>query len=503
MTPHTHLALKETDTKESPLNTTITTSIADQLADVLACQVLAPEHPEYDHARRIWNADIDRLPAAIVRCRHADDVSAVLKWTVPNNVPVTVRSGGHNLAGTSVADGAVMIDTSLMKTVSFDTDARTVTVGAGCRWGDVDRPAAALNVALPAGVVSHTGVAGLTLGGGVGYLSRMFGATVDFVVEIEIVLADGRILRVNDQNHPDLLWALKGAGHNFGVATEFVFRYIDLPGEATVRQALYPAESRKEILEFFAAWGPDAPLNTSTFVRLLRAPEYWSQLPAEHRGQPIISVATVFYGDPEQEPEVTAPMFALAAPMYESLRTIPHVTLQHATDDEFRYGISHYWKHNSLTGLPPEAIDTAIDYADRYAGRALNSSAFIAHQLLCPIEFIAGTPTPRDSSNDSTAGIKGRFSANIAADWEHPGEKPPLVAWAKDFDDAMAPYRSGTYINFASTGGDADAARDVYGDKYDRLVRLKHSYDPVNVFSRGLVDFSGTSADPDGGEAPC
>ena len=471
------------------------TEVFRGLAEAVSCDVVLPGHSGYDLLRRVWNADIDRYPAAIVRCTSAHDVSDALSWCVANGAPVTVRSGGHNLAGTAVADGAVLIDTALMNQVIFDTEAGTVTVGAGCRWGDVDRPAAELGVAVPAGVVSHTGVAGLTLGGGFGYLARMYGATVDFVVEIEVVVADGRILTASATENPELFWALKGAGHNYGIATRFVYRYVPLPGLATVRQALYAASDRKALLSFFAEWGLNAPANQGTYVRLLRAPEYWSQIPAEHRGQPIISVATVFYGDPADEPAATAPMFGQATPIYESLRTMPHVTLQHATDDEFRYGVSHYWKHTFLSELSAEAIDTIIEQADAYTGRALNSSAHIAHQLMCPFEIIAGSRTPRDSSNDSTAGVGAPFAANIGADWEYPGEKPPLVAWAKGFDDALAPYRKGTYINFTSVAGDEAVARSVYGDKYDRLVAVKKMYDPLNVFARGLVDLSDNSGD--------
>ncbi|GAA4844548.1 FAD-binding oxidoreductase [Luteimicrobium xylanilyticum] len=472
------------------MTTTSLTSVADELRAHLDCGVLGPDDVAYDQARRVWNADIDRLPAAIVRCTSARDVSRTLTWCVAHDLPVTVRSGGHNLAGTSVADGAVLIDTALIDHVRIDTEARTVTVGAGCRWGDVDRPASELDIAVPAGVVSHTGVAGLTLGGGFGYLARQFGATVDWVQEIEVVVADGSVLRASSDEHADLFWALKGAGHNFGVATEFVFRYVDLPGLATVRQCLYGASDRKRLIERFAQWGPDAPANVGTYVRLLRAPEYWSQIPAAHRGEPILSVATVTYGDPADEPELTAGMFADVEPIWSSVRSIPHVTLQHATDDEFRYGVAHYWKHLFLKELTPEAIDTVIEQADAYPGRALNSSAFIAHQLMCPFEMIAGSRTPRDGSNDSTAGVGSLYSANIGADWEYPGEKAPLVAWAKAFDEAMRPYQGGTYVNFASEGGDDAAARAVYGTKYDRLVQVKQRYDAANVFARGLVDLT-------------
>ncbi|ADP79573.1 FAD-binding oxidoreductase [Pseudofrankia inefficax] len=470
--------------------TTTTDARVADLRRAVGCDVIAEGDAGYDVLRRVWNADIDRHPLAIVRATSATDVVAALQHCVAAGLPITVRGGGHNLAGTAVLDGAVMIDTGLLRSVELDERTGRVAVGAGCRWGDVDQALAGHGLAVPAGVVSHTGVAGLTLGGGLGYLSRMFGATVDHVEQIEVVVADGRILTVTEQDHPELFWALRGAGHNFGIVTRFVFRTIALPGLVTIRQQLFGASDRRAILRFFHEWGPAAPGNMGTYIRLLRAPEYWSQIPAEHRGEQIISVATIFYGDPAGEAEATAPMFALADPIYSSLRTIPHVTLQHSTDDEFRYGLGHYWKHTSLDNFDDEGIDVVLRFVDEYPGRSLNSSAHIAHQLLCPFELIAGTHQPRPRPNDSTAGIESVLSVNIGADWRYPSEKAPLVDWARRFDNELEPYRNGTYINFTSVAGDEEMARSVYGDKYERLARAKRLYDPNNVFSRGLVNLA-------------
>jgi len=481
------------------MNSTVQTSAPSLVHDlrvVVSCDVVGPDDSAYEALRRVWNADIDRRPAAIVRCRAARDVAEALRWCVRSRVPITVRGGGHNLAGTAVGDGAVMIDTGLLREVRLDPGSGRVVVGAGCRWGDVDRVAAEFNRAVPAGVVSHTGVAGLTLGGGVGYLSRMFGATVDYVDEMEVVVADGRILTVSATEHPDLFWALRGAGHNFGIVTRFTYRTVALPGLVTIRQVFYGAQDRVDILRLFREWGPDAPGNMGTYIRLLRAPEYWSYLPAEHRGRPVLSLATIFYGDPADEPAATAPMFALGTPIYASLRTMPHVTLQHATDDEFRYGIAHYWKHTAVEKLDDDAIDMIIGHCDAYPGQSLNASANIAHQLLCPFEIIAGSRVRNARPDDATSGIDGLFSANIGADWVYPAEKAPLVEWARAFDRDLEPYRNGTYINFTSVAGDDEMARAVYGDKYDRLASIKRTYDPDNVFSRGLVDLAENEDSP-------
>jgi FAD/FMN-containing dehydrogenase len=476
---HDHLTHKEKLMASATLPAGLETAVD--------CDVVFPGQPGYETLRRVWNADIDHFPSAIVRCRQARDAAAALRWCTANKVPLTVRGGGHNLAGTAVADGSVLIDMGLMREVTVDREKRRLIVGPGCRWGDVDRAAEPYDIALPAGVVSHTGVAGLTLGGGVGYLSRLFGATVEFLEEVEIVTADGVVRCVNAQSEPDLFWALKGAGHNFGIATQFVFRYVDLPGLATVRLALYPASDRREILRRFRDLGPAMPDRVGTYVRLYRCPEYWSQVPREHRGKPIISVATVTYGDPAEEPTLSAPMFAHGTPVYQSLRSMPHVTLQHATDDEFRYGISHYWRHVAFRELPDELIDIAIEHSDAYPGRSLNSSANIAHQVMCPFELIAGKLTPRNHQNDSTSGIHSRWGGNIGADWEYPDERPELVAWVKRFTAAIAPWENGSYINFTSEQKDAASGRQVYGAKYERLAALKAKYDPANVFAHGLV----------------
>lgn len=477
--------------------TTVSRDPALGLRDALSSEVIFPGEPGYERGRRVWNADADRRPAAIVKCRTAQEVSSALLWCVEHGAEVTVRGGGHNVAGTAVVDGAVMLDVSPMREVVFDTAAGTVTVGGGCHWGEVDRLGADLGVAVPAGAVSHTGVAGLTLGGGIGYLSRLFGMTVDYLVGATIVVADGSILQVSETEHPDLFWALRGAGHNYGVVTSFTFRYVPLPGEATIRLALYRAEDRAEVLRYFRDWAVAAPDHVTGYARLYRCPPYWSQVPTAYRGTPVLSVATVHYGDPAAEAELTAPMFARAEPVFSSVRTVPHVRLQHSSDDEFRHGIGHYWKHVYLGALSDEVIDLAIEWTDRYPGRSLQTYSDIVQQVMCPFEVsVGGGALDRRDQNATAASSPALpFGANIAADFEFTEEKPELVEWVRGFADALIPYQGGTYINFTSIQGDEEIARQVYGAKYDRLAAVKRAYDPDNVFRRGLVDLSTKPAD--------
>ncbi|MFB7323890.1 FAD-binding oxidoreductase [Streptomyces sp. NPDC056190] len=453
---------------------------------------MLPGDPTYDVARRVWNADVDRKPAAIVRCASATDVAKALRWCLDNDVDVTVRGGGHNLAGTAVMDDAVMLDMGHLNQVRFHHDRELVTVGGGCRWGDVDRPAADRGVVVPAGVVSHTGVAGLTLGGGAGYLSRLLGATADYLVSAQVVLASGEIVTASADEHADLFWALKGAGHNFGIVTSFTFRHVPVPGQANVRQAFFAADDRLSVLQFFRDWAMTAPDSVTTYARLLEVPPYWSQIPTPHRGRPVLNITTVHYGDENESFRVTEPMFRAAEPVWSQSYQVPHVRLQHACDDEFRYGVGHYWKHSYLTALPDAAFQTMIDYSDRYPGRHLQAHANIAPQMQCPFEIQTGGGANSRVDPDSTSMTerKDQWGANVGTDWEFESEKAELVAWAQEFSDKLGEYQGSTYINFTSVQGDEQLARLVYGDKYERLAAVKKVYDPNNVFRRGLVDLA-------------
>ena len=464
----------------------------DSLGSLVSQPLVLPNDRGYDVARRVWNADVDRRPAAIVRCATAHDVSQALRWCLDNGFDITVRGGGHNLAGTAVMDGAVMLDMGPMTQVQFHEDSRLVTVGGGCRWGEVDRPAADRGVVVPAGVVSHTGVAGLTLGGGAGYLSRLLGATADYLVSAEVVLGSGEIVTASADEHPDLFWALKGAGHNYGIVTSFTFRHVPVPGQANIRQAFFAADDRLSVLQFYRDWGMGAPDTVSTYARLLEVPPYWSQVPTAHRGRPVVNITTVHYGDESDSFRITEPMFNAAAPVWGQSYRVPHVRLQHACDDEFRYGVRHYWKHSYLTALPDAALETMIDYADRYPGRHLQAHAAVAPQMQCPFEMQTGGGANSRVDPDSTSMTerKDQWGANVGADWEFDTEKAELVAWAQEFSGKLEDYQGSTYINFTSVQGDEELARLVYGDKYERLAAVKKRYDPENVFRRGLVDLT-------------
>ncbi|GAB2842068.1 FAD-binding oxidoreductase [Actinocorallia aurea] len=471
---------------------TSTLSAAARLRDVVACPVILPGDHGYDQAKHVWNADIEREPAAIVSCRDAADVSRALTWCLDQGFDITVRGGGHNLAGSSVADGAVMIDTSGMREVAFDRAAGTVKVGAGCRLGNLDRACADERVVVPAGTVSHTGVAGLTLGGGNGYLSRMYGLTVDHLLSVELVLADGRIITASDEEHPELFWALRGAGHNFGVAVSFTYKYVPFTKLANVRQAFFATDDRHAVLRFFRDWSYDAPDNVVTYARTVEVPDYWTVVPTEHRGTQIVSVATIQWG--ADDPTVTDPMFAQAKAVWDTSYSVPHVELQRACDDDFRYGVRHYWRNGNLRELPDKAIDTILHWSDRYPGRPLQAGSTIAPHFACPFQlFPRGGQAARVDPWTTAVGdrVEAKFMSSAGAEWVFPSEGPELIQWTRDFDAAMDEFKAGSYVNFTSEVVSAMEAKDIYGEKYERLVGIKREYDPHNVFRRGLVDLSG------------
>jgi FAD/FMN-containing dehydrogenase len=479
--------------------TTYTLDVRDAsgLRAAVDSPVILPTDPEYERYRRVWNADIDRHPAAIVLSRTTAHVQGALRWALEHDFEVTVRGGGHNIAGTAVLDDAIVIDSGQMNAIGFDHDRGTIKIGGGTRLGELDRACADHDVVVPSGTVSDTGVAGLLLGGGMGWLSRMYGLTIDQLIEVEMVVADGTVLRANDREHSDLFWAVRGAGHNYGIVTEFTFRYIPFTRLANVRQAIYPAHERTRVLQFYRDWAYDAPDHVVTFARTVNVPPYWSQVPTEYRGQPVVSITSVHWGDAEEEASETTAMFNAGKAVWEAAYTTRYVDLQHACDDDFRNGLRHHWRNLMMTGLPDDAIETVLDFSDRYPGRPLQASATIAPQFDCPVQINPrGGQIARVDHWATAVGdrVDARWLGTVSAQWEYGYEGPQLVEWVRAFDGALARYKQGAYVNFASVVGDEAFARMVYGDKYDRLVQVKKAYDPTNVFRRGLADLSGRSS---------
>jgi hypothetical protein len=334
-------------------------------------------------------------------------------------------------------------------------------------------------------------VAGLTLGGGTGYLSRLLSTTADSLVSATVVVADGRTLEVDERAHGDLLWALRGAGHNFGVCTSFTFRTHPLGAPVFVRQAIYPADARRDLLRAYRDWSPGQPDALSTYLHLLLAPPHWHWLPPEHRGAAVVNATSVFYGEEAEGKRLTGSLFDTARPIWARAVRMRHVELQHACDDDWRFGIGHYWKPAYLSGLPDAAIASIVEWCDRHPAVYEQARSQISPQPINQFEinFRGGELARRPSDSSAYSDRTSPFNTNVQAVYRDPAREEELVAWANGFAAALGPYRVGEYTNFRSDAADGSEARRIFGDdKLDRLLELKRIYDPDGVFRHGGLD---------------
>jgi FAD/FMN-containing dehydrogenase len=452
---------------------TAPTPLASALAERMAGGVIAPDHPEYETARRIWNGMIDKRPVAIARCADAGDVATAVRFAAEHGLPLAVRGGGHNVAGTAVVDHGVVIDLSAMRGVRIDAAGRTVHVQGGATWADVDRVTAPLGLATPGGVVSETGVAGLALSGGVSHQRRRDGMTIDNLVSAAVVLADGRRVRASADEHTDLHWALRGGGGNFGVVTSFELRLHELGPEVFGLNVAYPIGDAARVL---AGWrdaiaGAPDELSTAGFIWSLPVID---DLPEQLRGAPYVGVAGMWAGDPDEGERVTHALRALATPLVDMSGTIPYVEFQQSLDPFFPAGPRRYWKALYLDGFSDAAIDTTVQWSNR---RPSNDTLVIIRHCGGAIARVGAEET---AFGDRTS----EWMLSIDSTWHSPADDATNVAYTRAFWDAAAPFSNGqSYFNFPGLFEDGEAAvRASYGANHERLTRVKAAYDPDNRF---------------------
>jgi FAD/FMN-containing dehydrogenase len=446
------------------------------LAERLTGDVIGPAHRDYDDARRIWNGMIDKHPAAIARCVDADDVATAVRFAVEHELPLAVRGGGHNVAGTALVDDGLVTDLSAMRAVRIGESGRTVHVQGGATWADVDSVTAPLGLAAAGGVVSETGVAGLALSGGVSHQRRRDGMTIDNLVSAEVVLADGRRVRASADEHPDLYWALRGGGGNFGVVTEFEFRLHELGPEVFVLNVAYPLEDARQVLTAWRDSVADAPdeLTTAGFVWALPVDD---ELPEELRGRPHVGLIGIWAGDPEEGERAVAPLRELATPLLDMSGPVDYIDLQRSLDPFFPRGRRYYWKALYLDGFSDAAIDTTVEWSER---RPSNDTLVIVRHC--------GGAISRVGAEETAFGDRSsEWMLSIDSTWHDPGADEANIAYTRQFWDAAAPYSNGqTYFNFPGLFEDGEAAvRASYGANHARLARVKAAYDPENVFRPG------------------
>lgn len=435
--------------------------------------VLTPDSSEFDEARTVWNAMIDRRPTIIVQPREANDVAATVNIAREHELSLSIKGGGHNIAGMAVCDGGVMIDCSLMRSVNVDAATKRVRVGPGAVWGDVDQVTQPYGLVVPSGIISTTGVAGLTLGGGFGWTTRKWGHTADHLRKVEIVTADGQVRRASEQENPDLFWAIKGGGGNFGVVTEFEFEARELGPTVTAGLILYPMEDAPEVIRFFREFTESAPEELTSLLVLRIAPPA-PFLPEDVHGRPVAGIAAMYAGDPEDGERAMAPLKAFGNPVADTITQKEYVTHQSFLDSGQPHGRRYYWKSEYLSAVPDELGQIMIDHCNRFTSP--HSSMLAMH--------LGGNAKQTESGDGAVSHKSAEYVVAIQGAWDDPDTDDRHIGWARQFHAAVRPFSTGgTYVNFLTEEEGAERIQEAYEPEiYRQLARIKAEYDPGNLF---------------------
>lgn len=424
--------------------------------------VLTAADAGYDAARRIWNAMIDKRPALIVRCVGAADVLEAVRFAASHEVLTSVRGGGHNVAGTAVCDGGLMIDLSPMKGIQVDPAARTAWAQPGLLWQEFDHETQAFGLATTGGVVGETGIAGLTLGGGVGWLVRKYGLTCDNLLAADLVTADGQLRRATPEENGELFWALRGGGGNFGVVTAFHYR---LHPVSTVLAGLviHPRRAARAVIRFHRDFIAAAPEELTSYIGLITAPD----------GQPLVALASCYCGDPGEGERVLRPLREFGSPLVDDIKPIPYTAMQGVFGPAFPWGNRNYWKSSFLHALPDAAVDAVVEQADRVRSPL----------SVVALEYYGGAASRIAADATAFPHRAAAYHLLILGQWRDPAEDPVHVGWARECWEAVRPWASGAvYMNTLGDDAGTSAVRDAYGANYPRLAALKAKFDPGNLF---------------------
>ncbi|MDX1520850.1 MAG: FAD-binding oxidoreductase [Anaerolineae bacterium] len=433
--------------------------------------LIRPGDANYDEARQLYNGMIDKRPALIARCVDVADVITAVNFGREHDLLVAVRGGGHNGPGLGSADDGLVIDLSLLKGVRVDPQNRTVRVEPGCTQGEVDHATHAFGLAVPAGIVASTGVAGLTLGGGHGYLSRKYGLTIDNLIEIDVVLADGSFVTANESQHSDLFWALRGGGGNFGIVTSFLFRAHPVK-MVYAGPIFWELKHARQIMQWYREFLPQAPEELCTFLGLKTVPST-EPFPQEIWGKKICALISCYNGSPEDAEAALKPLRSdLPEPILDGMAEMPFPAIQALFDPLIPKGLQWYWKGDFVKELPDEAIDVHVAYAAQ-----LPSELSLMH--LYPIDGAVQRVGQHETAWNQRQATWSMVICGIDSD---PNKAEALATWARAYWQAVHPYTmGGAYINFMMEEGQA-RIKATYGDNYERLVVVKTKYDPTNLF---------------------
>ena len=434
-------------------------------------QIVLPSDPSYDEVRQIWNAMIDRRPALIVRCADASDVPHAILFARENGLEISVRGGGHNIAGSALSDGGVTIDLSTMRRVRVDTEKKRAYVEPGATLADFDEAAQSHGLATPVGINSTTGVAGLTLGGGFGWLTRKYGMTIDNLVSADVVTADGKRIRASESENADLFWAIRGGGGNFGIVTQFEFKLHEVGAKILAGLIVFPFDQAKQVLTRYREFVESAPEELNVWALLRKAPPL-PFLPEEVHGKEVVVLVTFYVGDVAQGEKLIEPLRGFGTPHGEHIGVQPYRTWQKAFDPLLTPGARNYWKSHNFTELSDGALNSMIEFAGKLP--TPQCEIFLA--------FIAGAANRVPADAMAYRHRDAKFVLNVHGRWDERTDDERCIAWARAFFQASAPYASdGAYVNFM-TDEEGDRVAAAYGSNYDRLAQIKKQYDPDNLF---------------------
>jgi FAD/FMN-containing dehydrogenase len=443
----------------------------DELEASFGGQLVRPGDPAYDEHRSIWNASIDRSPALIARCSGVADVIAAVKFARETGLVAAVRGGGHSFPGQSTCDGGIVIDLSPMKGIRVDPEARTARAQAGVLWGELDRETQTFGLATTGGIVTHTGVAGLTLGGGIGWLQRKYGLTIDQLLSVDLITADGEFVKASATENADLFWGVRGGGGNFGIVTEFEFRLHPVGPIVMAGPVFWPMEESPRVLRFYRDWIADAPDELMTIVVHRKAPPL-PFVPQELHGKLVVSVVCCYAGPVEDGERVVRPLKTFGSPVLDACQPKPYLAQQAMFDPAFPHGWWYYMRACDVAELTDDVIDITVDHSMRIRSPL---TAFPIWQM--------GGAVARVGDDETAFGARGAgHTFNITCATETAEGFDEEREWARGFWSALEPYHTSVYVNFLMDEGE-ERVREAYGArKYDRLKELKRRYDPDNFF---------------------
>ncbi|HVS63807.1 MAG TPA: FAD-binding oxidoreductase [Thermoanaerobaculia bacterium] len=460
---------RRTDGEEDVL----TAAAVEELGARLGSRPISPDDPGYDDARRVWNGMIDRRPALVAGCRGVADVIASVRFAREHRLLLAVRGGGHNVAGFGTCDGGLVVDLSAMRGVRVDPTTKTVRVGGGATWADVDRETQVFGLAVPGGIVSTTGVGGLTLGGGQGWLRRTYGMACDSLVSADVVTADGELVTASEIENADLFWALRGGGGNFGVVTSFEFRAHPVGPLVAFAGPAYPLESAAAVIAAMRSFAAGAPDEVNLSATRWSVPPV-AGFPEDLHGRPVIILGAVYVGPPEEGERILQPLREIEQPLLDLSATLPYTALQQMFDPFFpARELHYYWKSIYLAGLGEEVVKTL---ADHVAARPSPMS-------MAGLWALGGALGRADPTASASGARDAPFLLEILANWDDPMDSDTNIAWARALFTAMEPHGTGkTNLNFPGLGEEPELVRAAFGDGWSRLVEVKRKYDPTNLF---------------------